>query len=57
MAFSFGPGEVNFTMAPEPELRLTNEQKLGMIVSVIKDKMDSQQLKHAVREIKLILES
>jgi len=57
MAFEFSPKEVNFTIAPELELRLTNEQKLGMIVSVIKDKMDSQQLKHAIREIKQILES
>ena len=38
-------------------LRLTDEQKLGMITSVIKDKMDSQQLKSAVGEIKSILES
>lgn len=55
----FGPEEIIAANSENEstEMRLTSEQKLGMIISVIKDKMDTQQLKHAIREIRNILES
>ena len=39
------------------EVSFTLEEKLGMIRSILKDKMDTQQLNQAMREIRLILES
>ncbi len=39
------------------EPKFTNEHKLGMIRSVLKYKMDNQQLVAAMREIKDIIES
>jgi hypothetical protein len=37
-------------------IKLTNEQKLAKIVTILKPKMDSQQLLHAIRDIRTVLD-
>ena len=44
------------TKESEPS-KFTNEQKLEMIMNLLRSTMDSQQLNHTKREVKIILES